>query len=60
VKPHMNNRHRGHTVRRAIQRAPRGVTMIVVLALMSVMLLAGLAFARMAEIGVLCKPARWA
>jgi type IV pilus assembly protein PilX len=39
-------------VRRA-QRIQRGVTMIVVLALMSVMLLAGLAFARMAEIGVL-------
>jgi Tfp pilus assembly protein PilX len=36
-----------------LRRAERGVTMIVVLALMSVMLLAGLAFARMAEIGVL-------
>lgn len=41
------------TLRRAIRRVRRGVTMIVVLALMSVMLLAGLAFARMAEIGVL-------
>lgn len=40
-------------IRRALRRAERGVTMIVVLALMSVMLLAGLAFARMAEIGVL-------
>jgi type IV pilus assembly protein PilX len=39
--------------RKLARRAERGVTLIVVLVLLSVMLLGGLAFARMSEIGML-------
>ncbi len=45
--------HRNHTQRLAHRRGSRGVTMLVVLLLMSVMLLGGLALARMTEIGIM-------